>query len=118
MEKIKENILDKIRTQIFANPIVSAKLRMNIAENIFIFSAFLYFLLTLMAVSGFIPYLASAGIFFMYPVFLLSIFMLIFTLVNYALTIYAEKLLFLRYGVIGLLMLGYGVLIARHIGLL
>lgn len=80
MDKIKENLLStlkKIRSQIFANPLSSARLRLSVAENIFIFSAFLYFLLTLMAVSGFFPYFASALVFFLYPIFTLSILVLV-----------------------------------------
>lgn len=117
MDKIKvNNIFAKIRSTVFGTPLASARLRLNIAKNIFILMAFLYFFSLLMTVGGFFLSITSALTFFLYPVFVFSFLALVYGLVVYILTVYAENLLSIRYGVFGVLVIIYIVIISLHLG--
>lgn len=117
MDKIKvNNIFAKIRSTVFGTPLASARLRLNIAKNIFILMAFLYFFSLLMTVGGFFLGITSVLTFFLYPVFVFSFLALVYGLVVYILTVYAESLLSIRYGVFGVLVIIYIVIISLHLG--
>lgn len=117
MDKIKvNNIFAKIRSTVFGTPLASARLRLNIAKNIFILMAFLYFFSLLMTVGGFFLSITSTLTFFLYPIFVLSFLALAYGLIVYILTVYAENLLSIRYGVFGVLVIIYIVIISLHLG--
>ncbi|EKD44640.1 MAG: hypothetical protein ACD_71C00061G0003 [uncultured bacterium (gcode 4)] len=117
MDKIKvNNIFAKIRSTVFGTPLASARLRLNIAKNIFIFTAFLYFFSVLMTVGGFFLGVTSVLVFFLYPIFVFSFLALVYGLIVYTLTVYAESYLSLRYGVFALLLVIFIVIIALHLG--
>ena len=120
MDKIKQNIgkdvLEQIRERIFHDPISRAKTRLDVAKNVFIFSAFLYFLSILMAVSGFLPAFCAAFAFFFYPLFVFSVLALLYGLINYALTIYFERFLFLRYIAFGIFTVLFLIVVVLHLG--
>lgn len=117
MDKIKvNNIFAKIRSTVFGTPLASARLRLNIAKNIFIFTAFLYFFALLMTVGGFFLSVTSVLVFFLYPIFVLSFLALVYGLIVYTLTVYTESYLSLRYGVFIVLFVIFIVIIALHLG--
>lgn len=117
MDKIKENTIRKIRTFLFSDPIVSAKIRLGVAKNIFIFCAFLYFFSLLMTVSGFAVSITSVLAFVLYPIFAFSVLSLVYFGLNYLLFIYLERFLFIRFPVAIGLLVAYAVIVAVHFGL-
>jgi len=101
MDKIKDKNTDNsffwLRDKLFSSPLERASLYLGIAKNLFIFSAFLYFSVFLMTISGMLVGYTAMLTYFLYPVFVFSCIVLIYNIISYAIVIYLEKYLFLRY---------------------
>ena len=119
MDKIKDKNTDDsffwLRDKLFSSPLERAGLYLGIAKNLFIFSAFLYFFVFLMTISGMLVGYTAMLTYFLYPVLVFSCTVLIYNIFSYGIVIYLEKYLFLRYIVFILCSLAFLYIVGTYL---
>ncbi|MDD5377291.1 MAG: hypothetical protein PHH16_04200 [Candidatus Gracilibacteria bacterium] len=120
MDKIKDKSMGDsffgLQDMLFGSPLERAKLHLGIAKNLFIFSAFSYFFVLLMAIGGsFVEYTSRIS-FFLYPLFVFSSLALLYNICSYGIVIYLEKYLFLRYIIFTSCSIAFLFIISVHLG--
>lgn len=120
MDKIKDKNAKEsffgLENLLFSEPLERIKMHLVIAKNLFILTAAFYFLSLLTAVAwAFLP-LSAQITFFLYPLFVFSVLWLVYNLISYAIVVYFEKLLFLRYPLFLFFTIIFSLLIAKHLG--
>lgn len=122
MEKSKDipantpSLLERIRSVIWSDPITRVGVRLTTAKNIFLIMATLYYSIYIGSVGGMFGNEGSMALTIILPAFLLSIFGLLYALLDYAIVIYTEGFVWIRYGVFGICAILYVVLTAIQLG--
>ncbi|MCK9272717.1 hypothetical protein M0P65_04180 [Candidatus Gracilibacteria bacterium] len=116
MIKSNSNLLEKIKNKLFSGENFYVGLKLEISKTFFIFIAFLYFLSYISVLGGLFPEYFSQILFVIYPVFVFSVFALLFDIGNYMISVYSLNKL-LKYIILAILVLIYIFLILTHLGL-
>lgn len=116
MIKSNSNLLEKIKNKLYGDQNFYVWLKLEISKTLFIFVAFLYFLSYISVLGGLFPEYFSKILFVIYPVFVFSVFALLYDIWNYMIEIYSLNKI-LKYIMLTILVLVYVFLLLTHLWL-